>query len=104
MVDVASHFSQINWSNSMNNPSDIGSQAQVAFHADMKPVLDAFRDVLATHFYQAGCTKRIFEVTDNLEQIVAIASLHVKIGHIDHERSAIRRVNAILAGEGERNG
>ena len=88
----------------MNNPSDIGSEAQAAFQADMKPVLDAFRDVLATHFYQAGCTKRIFEVTDNLEQLVAIASLHVKIGYIGHERSAIRRVNAILRGEGDRNG
>ena len=88
----------------MNNPSDIGSEAQAAFQADMKPVLDAFRDVLAKHFYQAGCTNRIFEITDNLEQLVAIASLHIKIGHVDHERSAIRRVNAILRGEGDRNG
>lgn len=88
----------------MNNPSDIGSEAQAAFQTDIKPVLNAFRDVLATHFCAAGCKKRIFEITDNLEQIVAIASLHVKIGHIDQERFAIRRVNAILNGEGERNG
>ena len=88
----------------MNNPSDIGSEAQADFQADMKRVVDDFRYVLATHFYQAGCTKRIFEITDNLEQLVAIASLHVKIGHINHERSAIRRVNAILDGKGASNG
>lgn len=87
----------------MLNPSEVGSNAQAAFNADMKPVVDAFRDVLATHFYQAGCTKRIFDITDNLEQLIAIASLHVKLGHIDHERAAIRRVNMILDGKGGGN-
>jgi len=87
----------------MNNPSDIGREAQAAFQADMKPVLDAFRDVLATHFYQAGCTKRIFEITDNLEQLIAIAGLHIKLGHIDHERAAFNRVKMILDGKGGDN-
>jgi hypothetical protein len=88
----------------MNNPSDVGREAQDAFQADMKPVIDAFRDVLATHFYQAGCSSQFLKITDSLEQLVTIASLHIKIGHIDHERAGIRRVNAILAGEGGING
>lgn len=87
----------------MLNPSEVGRNAQDAFNADMKPVVDAFRDVLATHFYQAGCTKHIFKVTDSLEQLIVTAGLHIRIGHIDHERAAIRRVNMILDGKGGDN-